>query len=140
MLDISPALLLVTASVFLILLIALNKMLYKPLLGFIDNRNDTIKRDLENAGQNVSDVDAYFKEADAILLVAKEEASKIREVALEKAKEIATKEVAQKKSELDDQYLVFLKTLEIEQVQLKKSLSLQIPLFQESIKAKLSQI
>jgi len=58
MLDILPELLLVTGIVFLFLLFILNKTLYKPLLAFIDNRNNAINRDLENAGKNASDVAA----------------------------------------------------------------------------------
>jgi len=140
MLDISPALLLVTGAVFFILLIVLNKILYKPLLGFIDNRNESIKRDLENAGKNTSDVEAYFKEADQIILAAKMEAGKIREVALSKAKEIAAQKVEQKKSELEEEYISFLKDLNAEKDEYTTSLNLQIPVFRDSIKQKLSQI
>ena len=59
MLDIIPALLLVTGTVFLVLLILLNKTLYKPLLEFIDNRNNSINRDLENAGKNAGDSHSF---------------------------------------------------------------------------------
>ena len=91
MLDIIPALLLVTGTVFLVLLILLNKTLYKPLLEFIDNRNNSINRDLENAGKNASDVVAYYKEVETILSEGKMEAAKIREAALNEAKEKAAK-------------------------------------------------
>jgi F-type H+-transporting ATPase subunit b len=140
MLDISPILLLVTGSVFFILLIVLNKMLYKPLLTFIDNRNESIKRDLENAGKNTSDVEAYYKEADQIILVAKAEAGKIREAALSEAREIAAKKVEQKQSELDEEYALFLKDLSAEKTQFRDSLSASIPLFRDTIKQKLNNI
>lgn len=140
MLDISPILLLVTGSVFFILLIVLNKMLYKPLLTFIDNRNESIKRDLENAGKNTSDVEAYYKEADQIILAAKAEAGKIREVALSEAREIAAKKVEQKQSELEEEYALFLKDLSAEKTQFKDSLSVSIPLFRDTIKQKLNNI
>jgi F-type H+-transporting ATPase subunit b len=140
MLDISPILLLVTGVVFFTLLILLNKILYKPLLEFIDNRNDSIKRDLENAGKNTSDVEAYYKEADQIILEAKAQAGKIREVALNEAKEIAAKKVEQKQSELDEEYTSFLKELEAEKTEFQASLSASIPLFRDSIKQKLGNI
>ncbi|DAB32810.1 MAG TPA: ATPase [Sulfurospirillum sp. UBA11407] len=140
MMDISPALLLVTGAVFFTLLIVLNKMLYKPLIEFIDNRNNSIKRDLENAGKNTSDVEAYFKEADQIILAAKAEAGKIREAALNKAKVDAAKKIEQKKSELEEEYTSFLKDLDAEKTEFTDSLSAQIPLFQEGVRAKLSQI
>jgi len=140
MLDISPALLLVTGLVFFILLVVLNKILYKPLLGFMDNRNESIKRDLENAGKNTSDVEAYFKEATQIIHEAKAEAGKIREASLNEAKEIAAKQVEQKNSELEEEYVSFLKDLDAEKTEFKNGLSAQIPLFRDGVKQKLSQI
>jgi len=140
MLDISPILLLVTGSVFFTLLILLNKILYKPLLEFIDNRNDSIKRDLENAGKNTSDVEVYHKEADQIIHDAKAEAGKIREAALSEAKEIAAKKVEQKQSELDEEYTLFLKDLEADKTEFQASLNANIPLFRDSIKQKLGNI
>lgn len=140
MLDISPILLLVTGSVFFILLIVLNKMLYKPLLTFIDNRNESIKRDLENAGKNTSDVEAYYKEANQIILEAKAEAGKIREAALSEAREIAAKKVEQKQSELEEEYTLFLKDLSAEKTQFQDSLNTSIPIFRDTIKQKLSNI
>ena len=140
MLDISPILLLVTGYVFFTLLILLNKILYRPLLEFIDNRNDSIKRDMENAGKNTSDVEAYYKEADQIILNAKAEAEKIREAALSEAKEIAAKKVEQKQSELKEEYDLFLKDLEADKRELQASLSINIPLFRDGIKQKLASI
>ena len=140
MLDIIPALLLVTGTVFLVLLILLNKTLYKPLLEFIDNRNNSINRDLENAGKNASDVVAYYKEVETILSEGRIEAAKIKEAALGEAKEKASKKVEQKKSELETQSATFLKALESEKDEFKNALMLQMPLFKESVAAKLSNI
>ena len=140
MLDISPVLLLVTTSVFLILLITLNKILYRPLLEFITNRNDSIKRDLDDAGKNASDVSAYYNEADKIILEAKAEASKIRSAAYESAKSIASDKIEQRKAELDEEYAAFLKDLDAERTEFKNGLSAQMPIFKEGVKAKLGQI
>lgn len=140
MLDIIPALLLVAGTVFLVLLIILNKSLYKPLLEFIDNRNNSINRDLENAGKNASDVVAFYQEAESILTEARVEAAKIRETALSEAKEKASKRVDQKKSELDLQTAGFYTTLEVEKGEFKSDLMAKVPLFKESIASKLSHI
>jgi len=140
MLDIIPALLLVTGTVFLVMLILLNKTLYKPLLEFIDNRNNSINRDLENAGKNASDVVAYYQEVETLLSEGKIEAAKIREAALNEAKEKASKKVEQKKSDLEVQSVVFFKALESEKDEFKNGLLAQMPLFKESVAAKLSQI
>ncbi len=140
MLEMSPVILLVNIFVFFGLLMVLNKMLYKPLLEFIDKRNDSIERDLKNASKNTSDVEAYYKEADQIILQAKAEAGKIREVALSEAKEIATKKVELKRSELESKYTLFLKDLEVDKKELQESLSANIPIFRDSVKLKLSSV
>jgi F-type H+-transporting ATPase subunit b len=140
MLDISPILLLVTLVVFFVLLAILNKTLYKPLLSFMDKRNESIKRDLENAGKNASDVEAYYKEANQIILEAKAEAGKIKEAALSEAKEVAAKRVEQKQSELEEEYAMFLKDLDAEKKEFQESLSSSIPLFRDAIKQKLGSI
>ena len=140
MLDIIPALLLVTGTVFLVLLVILNKTLYKPLLAFIDNRNNSINRDLENAGKNASDVVAYYQEVETILAEAKSEAAKMREAALGVAKASALKRVEQKKSDLDAQTSTFMKALEDEKDEFKATLLVQMPLFKEGVASKLAHI
>ncbi len=140
MLDIIPALLLVTGTVFLVLLILLNKSLYLPLIAFIDNRNNAISRDLENAGKNASDVAAYYKEVETILADGKMQASKIREAAVVEAKEKASLKVEQKKGELESRSETFLKKLEIDKVEFKNHLLAQMPLFKESVAHKLNHI
>ncbi len=140
MLDIIPALLLVTGIVFLVLLVLLNKTLYKPLLGFMDNREKSIKRDLENAGKNSDEVKAFKEEAQKIILEAKTEANKIKDTALMTAKEEALKKLETKKSELESQYSQFLKELEAHRVEFKNALQEQLPQFRAGVKAKLDHI
>lgn len=140
MLDIIPALLLVTGTVFLILLIVLNKSLYQPLIAFIDNRNNAINRDLENAGKNASDVAAYYKEVEAIIAEGKMEATRIREAAIGEAREKALLKIEQKKAELDAKNELFLKKLESDKVEFKNHMLAQMPLFKEGIANKLSHI
>ena len=140
MLDIIPALLLVTGVVFIVLLVALTKILYRPLLDFMDNRDKSIKKDMENAGKNSSDVLAYKEEADRIILEAKNEAAKIKEDAIKRAKEAALRKVEEKKVELEDKYAQFAKELLEEKESLKESLLSQMPSFKEIVKLKLSQI
>jgi F-type H+-transporting ATPase subunit b len=140
MLDISPVLLLVTVTVFLVLLVTLNKILYKPLLEFIQNRNDSIAADYENAGKNSSDVAAYHEEAERIIREAKAEAGTIRAQAIEAAKETTAKKVDQRKAELEEEYLAFLEGLETERADFKSTLLSKMPLYKDGIKAKLNQI
>jgi F-type H+-transporting ATPase subunit b len=140
MLDILPELLLVTGIVFLFLLFILNKTLYKPLLAFIDNRNNAINRDLENAGKNASDVAAYYKEVEAILADGRDQAHRIKESALSEAKEKALNKVENKRAQLEAQNEALFKQLESDMVDFKKHLLANMPLFKEGVSAKLSHI
>lgn len=140
MLDIIPALLLVTGTVFLVLLIILNKALYQPLIAFIDNRNNAINRDLENAGKNASDVAAFYKEIEAIIAEGKLESSRIKEAAVIEAKEKALQKIEQKRAELESQSELLMKKLESDRVDFKNYLLAQMPSFKDGVATKLSHI
>lgn len=140
MLDVIPELLLVTGVIFLVLMIILNKTLYKPLLGFMENREKSIKRDLDNAGKNNNEVVAFKKEAEGIILRAKTKANKLKESALMIAKDEALKQLENKKNELESQYSQFLRELETQKIELKNALQEQMPQFRANVKAKLEQI
>ncbi|MFK5880736.1 MAG: F0F1 ATP synthase subunit B' [Sulfurospirillum sp.] len=140
MLDIVPALLLVTGVIFLVLLILLNKTLYKPLLAFMDNRKKSIRRDLDSAGKNSDEVVSFKKEAEKIILEAKTEANRIKDSALMMAKDEALKKLEVKKSELESKYSQFLRELEAQKVEFKSALQEQLPQFRYSVKAKLDKI
>lgn len=140
MLDIVPELVLVTGFLFLVLLVVLNKTLYKPLLAFIDNRHNAINRDLENAGKNASDVAAYFKEAETIIAEGRLEANRIKELAINEAKEKAIQKIERKKVELEAQNELSFKKLEADKVEFKNHLLASMPLFREGVAAKLSHI
>lgn len=140
MLDISPILLLFTAVIFLALLIFLNKALYKPLLEFMENRDNVLEKDRKHINKNESDIVALEEEARAIILEAKSEVAKQRAVIMDQAKEEIAKKIEQKKLELDEEYDIFAKDMENEKKELKNGLLAQMPLFKEGIKAKLSQL
>lgn len=140
MLDISPMLLLFTAVIFLALLVFLNKALYKPLLDFMENRDNVLEKDRKHINKNESDVVALEEEAKAIILEAKSEVAKQRAIVIEEAKEDIAKKLEQRKAELDEEYGIFTKDMENEKKELKNGLLAQMPLFKEGIKAKLSQL
>lgn len=138
--DINIVVMISTLIAVLFLLVVLNQLLYKPLLGFMENRDETIKSDLENASKNSSDVTSYQEEADNIILEAKNKALKIRIDIMNEAKLSAEKKVSDKKSELEVQYNNFLKNIGAEKDELKKTLLSQMPSYQEIMKNKLNQI
>lgn len=140
MLDISPALLLVAVTTFLVMLVLLNKMLYRPLLEFVQNRDKAIANDYENAGKNTSDISAYQEEAERIIREAKAEAAKIRADVIQEAKETSLRKIEQRKAELEEEYGAFLEGLGKERTELKTSLLEQMPVFKDGIQTKLQHI
>ncbi len=139
-LSVNPWLMLVVFAVFILSAYLLNKWLYKPLLTFIDNRNISIKSDLESVQNNSSEVAALDAEAARVLTQARSEANLIREKALESAKMISEQKVASKREELEKKKREFLNALAEEENALRSSLLAQMPLYRESLKAKISQL
>jgi F-type H+-transporting ATPase subunit b len=140
MLDISLPLMLLVAVIFLALLILLNSWLYRPLMAFMDERDKSIRKDLENVSANSSEIDELKAKAEAVIAEAKSEAAALRAKTVEESKRLATSKIEAKKEELEKSYQEFLNDLKKEEEQLKSELLSQMPLFKESLKAKLSQI
>jgi F-type H+-transporting ATPase subunit b len=140
MLDISPILLVGSALVFLLVLARLNSCLYKPLMKHMDDRDNQIKTDLENAKSNATDVDDMIVEANSIIASAKKEANSIREKARLEATEVAEAKLAEAKSQMDEKYNGFLSALAEEKDTLEKSLIASMPTFKDGLKAKLNSI
>ena len=140
MLDISPILLLSSGIVFLLVLARLNSCLYKPLFKHMDDRSESIAKDLEAAKNNGSDIDGMLVEAKEIIAKAKKEASLIRENAIAEAKELTDSKLSVAKADLDTKYNDFVKSLAVEKESLKESLNASMPMFKESLKLKISSI
>jgi len=140
MLDISPILLISTALVFLLVLARLNSCLYKPLFKHMDDRSAKIKSDMENAKNNGANVDGMLEEASHIIAEAKREANMIREKAKQEAVSIAEAKLSEAKVKTEEKYNAFIESLVEEKKSLENSLVSQMPLFKESLQAKLSTI
>ena len=140
MLDISPILLLSSGIVFLLVLARLNSCLYKPLFKHIDDRDNQIKTDMENAKNNGADVGGMLEEANNIIAQAKKEAFSIREKARLEATEVANGKLEAFKVKTEENYKSFVVSLDEEKVALENSLVSQMPLFKEGLKAKLSSM
>ena len=140
MLDLNPGLMLFVLVVFFSLLFVLNQMLYKPLLKFMEDRDNSIANDLKDAEEMSGSNDELNAKADAILAEAKAKANAVREKAVNEAKALAESKVESKIKELDDKYQSFLKDLSSSKDELEKALSEQMPLFKESLKTKMSNL
>ena len=140
MLEIDVPLVILTAVVFLALIAILNRLLYKPMLKIMDDRNASIKEDEENTSKNASDLSVHEKEIENIILNARAEANKIRQDALSAAKEAALKEIEAKKSALEADYEAFLNALSTQKDELKADLSSRLPELKAALNAKLAKI
>ena len=140
MLDISVSLMLIVAVVFLVLLILLNSWLYQPLMAFMDERDKSIRKDLENVNANSSEIEELRAKAEEVIAEAKNEAAALRAKTIEESKLLAMNKIEAKKEELEESYKEFLNSLKREEEELKSELLSQMPLFKESLKAKFSQI
>ncbi len=140
MLDISPLLLLSTLVVFLILIAVLNSWLYRPLLAFMQKRDEDIKRDLSKVGSNDSEIKELLEKAESIVMNAKLEAAALREKVIADAKELAESRIEAKKAALASEYTEFEKSLEARGEELRRELLADIPAFKDALKLKFSQI
>ena len=140
MLDINPLLLGLTLVVFLVLIALLNSWLYNPLLGYMKKRDDDIKKDLNEVGNNDDEIATLHKQADKIISDAKAEAMALRDKVVNEAKELSESKIEAKKAELAEKFAAFNDSLKSEKENLNNALLSEVPLFKEAIKAKFSQI
>ena len=140
MLELNPSLMLFVLVLFIGLIVYLNKVLYQPLLNFMDQRALTITKDLAEANSLESNASELLNEAKAILDSAKQEAVKIRQEAMQEANSEAKKLIEAKEAELEKAYEEFKKELEKEKDEVKNSILSQVPLIKEAIKAKFAKL
>ncbi len=140
MLDISIGLLLLTAIVFLALIFLLNSWLYRPLLAFMEQREESIRRDLENASSNEEGSQKLLEEAKAIITEAKAQASAMKKEAIDEVKAEIAKMIEAKKEELESRKVVFMEELKKEEESVRSTLISQMPLFKEALKAKFNTL
>ncbi|MEA3491474.1 MAG: F0F1 ATP synthase subunit B' [Campylobacterota bacterium] len=140
MLDIHVSLMLFVLVLFLTLLVVLNRMLYKPLIKFMDDRDSSIAKDLNAAKSLSGNTDALYAKAEEILDEARLEAAGIRQKAVDESRAVAEGKAESKRAQLDKSYLSFVENLESEKEVLRNSLLSQMPLFKESLKAKFSKL
>ncbi len=140
MLDIHLPLMLFVLALFLFLLVVLNTMLVQPLVKFMDDRDNSIAKDLEAAKGLSGNSDELNAKADENISNAKNDAAAIRQKAIDDEKTLSASKVETKQSELDQEYVNFVEKLTKEKESLKNALLSQMPLFKESLKAKFSKL
>jgi len=106
----------------------------------MDDRTESIEKDLENAKNNGVNIEGMLAEAKEIIAKAKNEASLIREKATNDAQELADSKLVSAKADINSKYNDFTKSLEVEKESLKNTLLDSMPQFKDSLKAKVSSI
>ena len=139
-LEVNPLMFGLTLVVFLFMIALLNNWLYKPMLAYMEDRDSSIKNDLAEANSNDSDIKALEEKAKSIIEEARTEAATLRQKMLDDAKLLASSKIEAKRSELENEYATFTAELKVERESLKNSLLSQKSLFQDTLKAKFSQI
>jgi F-type H+-transporting ATPase subunit b len=140
MLNIDPNLVLASAGIFLVMLVTLNIIVYRPLIKFMQDRDISIDNDLKNATNNSDNVDELKLQAQQLLQEAKSNANQIREKAISEAKELSEEKINQKNIEIEEQMDSFRQTLSKTKLDLKESLLAQSMTFKDALKVKIQQI
>jgi F-type H+-transporting ATPase subunit b len=140
MLDLHLPLMLFVLVLFLTLIVLLNNMLFKPLVAFMDDRDASIAKDLEDAKSFSGNTDELNAKADEVIGEAKNKAADIRQKASDDEKTLSASKVETKQIEIEKEYGAFVEKLALEKENLKNSLLSQMPLFKESLKAKFSKL
>ncbi|CRF41268.1 ATP synthase F0F1 subunit B' [Helicobacter ailurogastricus] len=125
---------------FIALLVLLNLQVYRPLLGYMDKREESITKDKRNIEQLHQEVAAHRQEAQNILNDARAQADKILQDALHNARANYESVVAQKEEELEKQAEQARIALKESKSNLKLELARDLPALEALLKLKISQI
>ncbi len=140
MLDISPLIMVVTFVIFMFMLYFLNQKLYGPLLKFMDDRDASLSRGMEDAKNMSGDSGDLESQAQQVIEEAKTKAAQMRQVALEELQDKQAQTLAAKQEELMKKYDSFKASLEGEKQALANKLLSDLPLLKQGLKAKFSQL
>ena len=140
MLEIDPKLLGITVVVFLVMIYLLNVILYKPILSFVDNRNESIANEEKELSKYGYDTKKYEEECAAILASARDEVSKLKAAAIQSANELSKSKIDAERARLEADYKEFEAGLKTEQEALKVALSDNLPIIKTEIKSVLSKL
>lgn len=140
MFEVSFPAMVMTIVVFLALIYFLNQKLYKPLLAFMEERENSIKKDEELANQNTLDLNIDKAELEKAVSEANMSASQIKNEAIQKAKDKVDEILSKKRLELQADFDDFMNDLAKQKDEIKAGLQSKMPEFQNSLKATLSKI
>lgn len=102
MLTLNFGVMLIIAGIFFVTMILLKMWLFDPLVKFMDEREETLKKELQMISENTEETQKIEEEIKTILKLARDDAKKILEEARIKAIEEAERIKALKRKELEE--------------------------------------
>ncbi len=137
--DVQLSTMLATFIIFLAMIIILNSLLYKPLLKFMDDRDESIASDENKVQQNSAQMTSFNEDLEKIKEETRAEVASIKHKIIEEAKSIKEQELNAKREENEQKMKVFYTELSNKRNTLKESLKSQIPAWQEALKENLNK-
>lgn len=137
--DVQFSTMLATFIIFLAMIIILNSLLYKPLLKFMSDRDDSIASDENKVQQNAAQMDSFNEDLEKIKEETRAEVAAIKHQIINEAKSLKEQEINAKKEENEQKLKVFYNELLNKKSALKESLKAQIPAWQEALKENLNK-
>ena len=140
MLDLNFGIMLIIAGIFLTTMILLKVWLFDPLVKFMDEREETLKKEMQLINENTEETQKIEEEIKTILKLAKDDAKKILDEARAKAIEEAERIKALKKKELEEAKESLILTLQKEKEKLLNDLLNEKDSIKELIEKKLRDV
>ncbi|GAA8543661.1 FoF1 ATP synthase subunit B' [Helicobacter pylori] len=131
--SVNPYLMAVVFVVFVLLLWAMNVWVYRPLLAFMDNRQEEIKDSLAKIKTDNTQSVEIRHQIDALLKEAAEKRREMIAEAIQKVAESYDAVIKQKENELNQEFEAFAKQLQNEKQILKEQLQAQMPVFENEL-------
>lgn len=135
-----PWLMLLVFVVFIITMLLLNSWLFKPLIGFMDERENSLRKDMESAMSDDNEVQEIQEKIRAIFADAKAQASSIIESATIEAKAEYDEKMEKQANEVQGRIDSFRVDLENQKNQAKQELLADLGVFEMALKSKVQQI
>lgn len=135
-----PYLMLLVFVVFLLTMVLLNVWLFKPLIGFMDEREATLRKDLDSISSSDTQVQEIQQQIQDILSDARARSSEILQKATSDAKSHYEANLQKKQEELAKKLQDFRANLERQKEVSKKELLAHLGEFEDALKLKIKQL
>lgn len=135
-----PYLMLLVFVVFLLTMVLLNVWLFKPLIGFMDEREAILRKDLDSISSSDTQVQEIQQQIQDILSDARARSSEILQKATSDAKSHYEANLQKKQEELAKKLQDFRTNLEKQKEVSKKELLAHLGEFEDALKLKIKQL